>query len=129
MNVKDSLRTLLKIRVERAVLPPGPKPQIGSNIVRETFRIRLKYPISDEQWEWFLERGWRTVDMRTNRRRYTCVPDKVLMKLLNSSDLERDVLHQRLVNAAVKHGERRKSTSKVSLNAKTVIRPPAENSL
>jgi hypothetical protein len=127
MNVKDSLRTLLKIRVDRALLPPGPKPQIGSNIVRDAFRIRLKFPISDDQWEWFTEKGWRTIDMRTNRRRYTCVPDKVLLKLLNSNDLEREVLHQRLINVAVKHGERRKSTSKVSLSAKTVIRPPVEN--
>jgi len=129
MNVKDSLRTLLKIRVERATLPAGPKPQIGSNIVRDAFRIRLKFPISDEQWEWFIEKGWRTVDMRTNRRRYTCVPDKVLLKLLHSNDLEREVLHQRLINVAVKHSERRKSSSKVSLNAKTVIRPPTENTL
>ena len=129
MNVKDTLRTLLGIRVERGMSPPGPKPQIGSNIVRDTFRLRLKYPISDDQWDWLTGKGWRTVDMRTNRRRYTCVPDKVLIKLLNSNDLEREVLHQRLVNAAVKHSERKKSSSKVGLRAKTVIRPPLQNTL
>lgn len=97
MSLKNSLRTLLKIRVLREPLPPGPKPPVGSNIVRDRLRIRLKYPIASEQWEWFTMHGWRTVDMRTNRRRYTCVPDKVLLRLLNAGELERDALHHRLI--------------------------------
>jgi len=96
MNLKNYLRTLLKIRVLREPLPPGPKPPVGSNIVRDRLRIRLKYPISGELWEWFAIHGWRTIDMRTNRRRYTCVPDKVLLRLLNAGQLERDALHHRL---------------------------------
>ncbi|HXA46860.1 MAG TPA: hypothetical protein VNW52_04465, partial [Burkholderiaceae bacterium] len=86
MNViKNTIRTLLGIRVERETLPPGPKPQIGSNIVRDRLRIRLKYPVSDEQWEWFTQKGWRTIEMRTNRRRYVNVPDKILLKMLHAS--------------------------------------------
>lgn len=127
MNVKNTLRTLLGIRVDRATLPPGPKPQIGSNIVRDKFRIRLKFPVSDDQWTWFTDKGWRTIDMRTNRRRYTCVPDKVLLKLLNSDDLEREVLHQRLINVAAKHGEHKRAGAKASLRSHTIIKAPVEN--
>ena len=101
MNLKNTIRTFLRIRVERASLPPGPKPPVGSNIVREKLRIRLKYPISNEKWAWFSDQGWRTTDMRTNRRRYVCVSDKALVKLLNADRLEGEGLHHRLINADI----------------------------
>jgi hypothetical protein len=129
MNVKDTLRTLLRIRVEREPLPPGPKPQVGSNIVREKFRIRLKYPVSDEQWEWFTEKGWRTIDMRSNRRRYTCVPDKVLIKFLKSEPLEREVLHQRLIKVNTKRPVLRKVPPKSELRRDSLIPTTLPNSL
>jgi hypothetical protein len=129
MNVKNKLRTMLGIRVERQPLPPGPKPQVGSNIVMDKFRIRLKYPVSDEQWDWFTAKGWRTIDMRTNRRRYTCVPDKVLMKMLTAQALEREVLHQRLVKFAADQVERRKAAPKIGLRADTVIKVPRQESV
>lgn len=97
-KIRDKLRTMAGIRVERQVPPPsGDKPQIGSNIVREGLRIRLKYPIRDDLWKFFTNMGWRTVDMRWNRRRYTLVPDKVLVKFINADEIERHVLHARLV--------------------------------
>ena len=95
--LKNTIRNLLGIRKERQLLPAGPKPMVGSNIVRERMRIRLKYPISEEQWEWFVAKGWRTVDMRGNRRRYISVPDKGLIKLLLADELEREILHQKLI--------------------------------
>jgi hypothetical protein len=106
MNLKNTLRTLFRIRAIREPLPPGPKPAVGSNIVRNRLRIRLRYPISGEQWEWFTEQGWRAIDMRTNQRRYICVPDKVLVRLLGANGLERDLLHQRLITVkAVDNGD------------------------
>jgi len=97
MSLKNVIRNVLKIRKERAIDPPGPMPQIGSSIVRDRLRIRLKYPISNEQWDWFTARGWRAIDMRNNRREYTSVPDKILIKLLERQGAEREDLHQRLV--------------------------------
>ncbi|PRC94642.1 hypothetical protein [Solimicrobium silvestre] len=97
-RLKNKLRTVLRIRTERVLPPPGPQPKIGSSIVRDRLRIRLKYPVTSEQWEWFTAHGWRTVDMRTNRREYASVSDKVLVKLLHMNGVERDVLHLRLVN-------------------------------
>jgi len=97
MGLKNTIRNVLNIRKERSIAPPGPMPQIGSSVVRERLRIRLKYPITREQWDWFTAHGWRTVDMRTERREYTSVPDKILVKLLEKTGAERDALHLRLV--------------------------------
>jgi hypothetical protein len=113
MNLKNYLRTLLKIRVTRELSPPGAMPPVGSNIVRDRIRIRLKYPVSNEQWEWFSKQGWRTVDMRTNRRRYTCVPDNVLVRLLNTKEPERSVLHQRLIKALGESSREDRTTATV----------------
>jgi hypothetical protein len=121
MKLKNTLRTLLGIRVERAPLPPGPKPQIGSNIVREKLRIRLKYPVSDEQWEWFTEKGWRTIEMRTNRRRYVNVPDKLLLKFLNADIAERELLHRRLLKVPTKRVVKTAPPKKLTLRHNTII--------
>jgi hypothetical protein len=121
MKLKNTLRTLLGIRVEREPLPPGPKPQVGSNIVRDKLRIRLKYPVSDEQWDWFTAKGWRTVDMRTNRRRYVSVPDKLLLKFLNAEITERELLHRRLLKVPTKRVVMPAPPKKVSLRHNTIV--------
>jgi hypothetical protein len=113
MNIKNTLRTLFNIRVERTPPPPGPQPTVGSNIVRGSLRIRPKVPINSEQWEWFSGLGWRTTDMRTDRRRYLCVRNTALLKLLNADKEKRDRLHTRLLQweenkcANVRHGRTR----------------------
>lgn len=96
-KLKDKLRSMAGIRKERQLPPPGEKPTIGSNIVREKLRIRLKYPVNDELWKFLTSMGWRTIDMRYNKRRYTLVPDKVLLKFIKANEIERHVLHARLV--------------------------------
>ncbi len=97
MSIKNKIRTVLKIRKERAVPPAGPMPQIGSSIVCNRLRIRLKYPINREIWDWFCKHGWRAVDMRTERREYTLLPDRALEKLINLEGVERDVLHKQIM--------------------------------
>lgn len=99
MNLRNKFRNLIGIRTKRELPAPGPMPQIGSSIVFDKYRIRLKYPIGAAQWNWFTQHGWREVGMRTNRRRYVCVPDNFLVKLLDASESERDVLQQKLIEA------------------------------
>jgi len=60
-------------------------------------RIRLKVPIDSEQWAWFSGLGWRTTDMRADRRRYLCVEDKALLKLLDADNEKRDRMHAQLL--------------------------------
>jgi len=125
MSIKNTIRNVLNIRKERALPPAGPKPQIGSSIVRDRLRIRLKYHITTEQWDWFVSRGWRTVDMRTNRREYTNVPDKVLLKLLDLEGEEREVLHQRLFKKADAARAERESRAPKAVPAKVTKPTPA----
>ena len=94
-RIKNTFRTWFNIRVERTTPPPGPQPPVGSSIVRCFLRIRLKVPIDGEQWAWFSAQGWRTTDMRTDRRRYTCVQDRALLKLLDVN--KRDRLHAQML--------------------------------
>ena len=129
-NFKNSLRTMLKIRADRELPPAGARPQVGSNIVLDRLRIRLKYPITDEQWKWFTDRGWRTVDMRTDRRRYTCVPDKGVVKLLAAEGLEREVLHKKLLGLVSDEAraQRRAVRAEKAEQAKNVEVPLLRNS-
>jgi len=103
MMVKNALRTLLGIRVERQQVPAGEMPPVGSNIVLGTLRIRLMHPISDEQWDWLTALGWRTIDTRTDRRRYLRVPDKAVKRMLNADRHSRDRLHYQLLLWTEKH--------------------------
>ncbi len=82
---------------------------MGSNIVMGRLRIFLKHPIDYEQWEWFTLMGWRTIDMRTNRRQYIIVPDKVVLSLIGADERARDMLHTRLIKVIDTKWHRSKS--------------------
>ena len=117
MSIKNKIRTVLKIRQERVLPPPGPMPQIGSSIVCKKLRIRLKYPIDKDLWDWFIINGWRAVDMRTERREYTLLPDKALAKLIDLEESARDILLKQILQ---KYSTNRTKTAKVVKIEKTV---------
>lgn len=99
MVMIDTLRTLMRIRRARQLLPAGPQPALGSNIVNGRKRMRLKYPITPEQWQWLTLMGWRTVDMRQNRRQYQLVDDRMVKLLvLAETGEERTEIHQRIMH-------------------------------
>ena len=110
MKLKDMLRTMLRIRNTRQLDAVCPKPPVGSNIVRDRLRIRLNHPIDDEAWEWFARMGWRTTDMRKDRRQYMNVPDRVLLNLIKANNLERQVLHISLMELVER--QRRQSSAR-----------------
>jgi hypothetical protein len=99
-RLKDIRRTLIGIRKPRQVLPIGERPLVGSNIVMKNLRMRLKYPINNELWGWLAQMGWRTIDIRKDRRHYTMVSEKILIRLINANAPKRDVIHQHLVDAS-----------------------------
>jgi hypothetical protein len=117
MSLKNALRTLLKIRKERALPPAGFKPPVGSNIVLDRMRIRLKHPISDEQWSWLVERGWRTVDMRTDRRRYVLVPEKGVIRMLKAEGLEREVILKKMIHLFSEEARAQRRADRVASKA------------
>ncbi|MBS0309306.1 MAG: hypothetical protein JSS58_10080 [Proteobacteria bacterium] len=109
-RLKDLFRTWLGIRKTRRITPAGPRPQVGSHIVRGRLRIFLRHPITEEQWDWLLDKGWRVANMRTERRRYTLVADNIAKRLLQGDLHSRDIAHTKLI-AASKSRERRKKAA------------------
>ncbi len=92
----DQFRTLAGIRRVRQVLPAREKPSVGSSIVRDQFRIRVKYAIDEELWRWLAEKGWRLMPLHNNRRRYTMVPERIFVKLLSGDLAQREEVDRRL---------------------------------
>jgi hypothetical protein len=110
VKIKNMLRTLFGIRRTRQRLPPGKQPMVGSNIVREQLRIHLKYPVTNEQWMWLTEIGWRTIDMRITRREYSKVDDRALRALIRApSVVERERVHQAILDEAEKSAARKEA--------------------
>jgi hypothetical protein len=101
MKCVDILRTMIGIRTERQLLPIGEKPQVGSNIALQSLRMQLKYPIDSEFWDWLCSKGWRTIDLRYDRRQYTLVSDEIVIRLMKGDERKRDATHRHLVNAIV----------------------------
>jgi len=99
--VIDFFRNLLKIRKKRRPLPTGPRPQVGSIIVRKMTRIRVSQPIPPDLWDWLLLSGWRVNTFRNDRRRYRTLPDGVLSQLAAAAPERRSELHARLVERSV----------------------------
>ncbi|MFZ6656728.1 hypothetical protein [Undibacterium sp. TJN19] len=95
--IKNSLRTIFRVRHERELPPPGAKPAFGATLVLKRLKIQLIVPIDFEQWEWLTSKGWRTMDMRLNRRRYFKVPRKAVTRLLHASQDEREAIHQQII--------------------------------
>ncbi|MFZ6672788.1 hypothetical protein [Undibacterium sp. Xuan67W] len=95
--VKNEIRSLFKIRKERMLPPPGNMPTFGSTIVLHRLKIQLRMTLEPEQWEWLTLKGWRTQDMRKNRRKYFKVPSKAVARLLHAAPEEREDIYQRIV--------------------------------
>ncbi|MBC3933618.1 MULTISPECIES: hypothetical protein [Undibacterium] len=97
-DIQDCLRSLFRIRQQRSLPPPGPKPAFGATIVNQQIKIQLFLPIDYEQWDWLTGHGWRTMDMRENRRRYFRVPRNAVQRMLSASKEEREHIHQRVIS-------------------------------
>ena len=104
MDMIDTIRTLMRIRRPRQLLPAGPQPAMGSNIVNGRKRMRLKYAVTGEQWQWLTLMGWRTVDMRQNRRQYDLVDDRRVLQLLSAeTPEERAEIHAAIMSEHAEH--------------------------
>ena len=95
--IKNGLRTLLRIRYKRALLPVQEKPAFGSTLIRERLQMQLFTAINHEQWEWLAAQGWRILSMQNNRRRYYRVPREIAHGLLQAPPELRHYWHQQLL--------------------------------
>lgn len=95
----DKARTLVGIRKVRQIPSGGDKPPVGTSVVKDRLRMRLKYPIDDAFWQWLLAKGWRPMQVRNNRRRYVVVAEKTLIKMMGADLDVRERMHARLDQA------------------------------
>jgi len=100
-KIRDGLRTAMGRRTERALPPPGPAPQRGAHIARDDVRIRVTAEMSSELWNWLTARGWREVDLSTDRRRYRVGKPLATEELAFANDNgERERIEQQVMAAA-----------------------------
>lgn len=105
-QIRNQIRTLLRIRRQRRLLPAGPKPSVGARIVRDDVRMSVQAGMSDTLWEWLLKRGWREVVYRPERRRYNEVPSAWVTRLYEAAPADRS----RVLVAAVQAARSSEST-------------------
>ena len=99
--VRDRVRTLLNIRVERGLRSAGVKPSIGARICCEDLRMTVQAGMSDALWYWLAKQGWREITFRPDRRRYRDIPTAYVTRLIDSYSEERErVLAAAVANAA-----------------------------
>lgn len=98
----DRLRTFARVRVHRQVEPSHGKPSLGSSIVKDRFRIRLKHPIDDELWLWLSKLGWRAMPVHNNRRRYTVISERAFEKLVRADVSMRPMIYALLTEGRKK---------------------------
>ena len=88
MRVFDSVRTILGMRRQREMPPPGPKPRLGARIVKDDVRITVQAGLTDATWHWLVEHGWREDSFRNDRRRYREVPPSLVAELFDAGDAD-----------------------------------------
>ncbi|HQR75347.1 MAG TPA: hypothetical protein PLR35_02865 [Burkholderiaceae bacterium] len=99
--VRDRVRTLLNIRVERGLRSAGLKPGIGARICCDDVRMTVQAGMSDSLWRWLTKLGWREITFRPDRRRYRDIPTAYVTRLVDSTPEERErVLAAAIANAA-----------------------------
>lgn len=106
----DKARTLAGVRKVRQIPAMGDKPPVGSSVVRERLRMRLKYPIDDAFWQWLSAKGWRAMQVRNNRRRYVVVAEKTLIKMMRADLDIREQMHERITRADGLHAKGRQTS-------------------
>jgi hypothetical protein len=91
--MKDGVRRLLRIQVDRHVPSAGAKPSLGARICRGDVRMTVQSGLSDAHWRWLVKNGWREITYRPDRRRYRDIPAAQVTQIIDSSveQLERVV--------------------------------------
>lgn len=97
-QVRDQVRTLLKIRRERGLPPAGAKPALGAKLICGDVRMTVQAGMSQSLWQWLIQQGWREVTFRPDRRRYRDLPTAYVTRLIDSATVEERI---RILDAAI----------------------------
>lgn len=98
--MKDLLRTVFSIRQQRRSPPAGPVPPEGAFIIRKDVKMAINQPIPRDLWNWMVLSGWRTIPVKTDRRKSMELPAGALLALISAHPTERDAVHARVLAQA-----------------------------
>ena len=98
--LKCKLRSLAGVRQTRAVPRRGRKPPIGVGIICDDVRMIVPAGMTEEMWEWLMDRGWREVTYRPDRRNYRLVPASCAAELVDAIEEMRADLLQEAIDRA-----------------------------
>lgn len=108
--VRDRVRTLLKIRVQRGMSCSGSRPALGARVCRDDVRMTIQAGMSDGLWRWLLSQGWREVTFRPDRRRYRDIPAAYVTRLIDAAADERErILKAAVANATLRPAPARRA--------------------
>ena len=74
------------IRQVRALPRRGRKPPIGVGIVCGDVRLIVPAGMSDDSWEWLMDRGWREVTYRPDHRVYRQISASCALELTEATE-------------------------------------------
>ncbi len=96
--IRDKIRTLLNIRVQRAPAGLGTKPRIGSRIVLGRLRMIVTCTPPDDLWYFISLLGWREVKVARDRRRYVELPRASFEQLVRAKASQREARYRAVIS-------------------------------
>ena len=104
-TLRTRLRSLLGEQIPRAVPRRSRKPRIGTYVVHVEEGLRLVMPagVSDELWQWLMDKGWRVPTRHPDRRAYRDIPVSCVTRLIDADPAHREhVLFEAIMSAQPK---------------------------
>jgi hypothetical protein len=86
LRLQHKVRYWVGVRQARALPPRGRKPPIGVGIVCADVRMIVPAGMSDELWQWLMDRGWREVTYRPDHRIYRQIPMSRATQLVDADE-------------------------------------------
>ncbi|HEX4596393.1 MAG TPA: hypothetical protein VH278_01285 [Burkholderiaceae bacterium] len=105
-SFRTRLRSLLGEQVPRSLPRRSRKPRIGAYVVHveEGLRLVMQAGLSDEQWLWLMDRGWRVPPYHPDRRAYRDIPASFITRLIDADYGHREhILFEAIMSAQEKH--------------------------
>ena len=113
-SIFDRVRSLAREQCPRQLPRRSAKPPIGARIVQVESGVRLTVQagLSDELWIFLLDRGWRVVTHRPDRRRYREISWSRVTRLIDCDPAYRE----RVLTEAIWDAESRPTVANGSTN-------------
>jgi hypothetical protein len=111
-SLRARLRSLLGEQVPRSMPRRTRKPRIGTYVVNvhEGLRLVMQAGLSDELWQWLMDRGWRVPTYHPDRRSYRDIPVSFVTRLIDCDERHREhVMFEAIMSAQPKTVGRRTS--------------------